>query len=574
MSSKPKKPRGRPKKKSMAGTASMTNPGRPVKTDLTNLSYSTLNRRLHDLAEKFDHEALERAVSISKRKRNYVEVESTENTHSQVNVHKLETAFAFFMDHDYSKITWDALVEDTTQHGAPIYPSYYKLSKVKKECRPSVYTEETETCVQVPFQIMLNKSAERLVTAVGIDWLPEDLNNLVLICAYGFDSSSGFINPHQKFEDPENETLTTSELSLFASTFILCGLKTETGKNMWMNPTPQSVRFCRPLRIAIEKEDEYSIRAEDSRLRKEISNLRPYTFSLPNGKRASVRFDLYLSMIDGKCLNAVLGNSATTRCPVCYVLMNRFNEDEDWNSTVPPGNLLHGIANLHCEIKTLELLLKLSSRRTFKEWRIEKDMKRAFKKKFAAVKKKLWHAFSIRVGEVKHGSGTSLNGNTARTCFKDPLKVANVLGINADLVKRLSYIVLAFKQKQGLNLETLGKYCTETYKLFFKLYPWAKMNPSVHKMLRHGADIARNFPFSLAYFAEDSAESMHKYYRKNSVHHARQNSRANRLKDVFNRAVDMSDPLISMVNLEKRCKFHKEELPSEFVTIFGINDEF
>ncbi|KAJ6642838.1 hypothetical protein Bhyg_07792 [Pseudolycoriella hygida] len=52
------------------------------------------------------------------------------------------------------------------------------------------------------------------------------------------------------------------------------------------------------------------------------------------------------------------------------------------------------------------------------------------------VKKKLWHAFSIRVGEVKHGSGTSLNGNTARTCFKDPLKVANVLGINADLQTR------------------------------------------------------------------------------------------------------------------------------------------
>lgn len=169
--------------------------------------------------------------------------------------------------------------------------------------------------------------------------------------------------------------------------------------------------------------------------------------------------------------------------------------------------------------------------------------------------------------EVQHGSGTSLNGNSARTCFKNPSELAKVLSIDKELVQRLAFIILAFKQKEGINLNKLEIYCTETYKHYFRTYPWAKLNPTVHKMLRHGVAIARQFPLSLAYFAEDAAESMHKCYRKNSLSHARQNSRANRLKDVFNRSIDFSDPLISMIYLDKR-KSQSDELPSEFRSLF------
>lgn len=191
------------------------------------------------------------------------------------------------------------------------------------------------------------------------------------------------------------------------------------------------------------------------------------------------------------------------------------------------------------------------------------------------IQRKLYEAFYVRVDVVQHGSGTSLNGNSARKCLKDPSALANALGIDEELVKRLAFVVLAFKQKDGVNMDNLKNYCIETYKLFFKLYSWAKMNPSVHKMLKHGVEICQEFPLSLAYFAEDAAESMHKCYKKNSISHARQSSRANRLKDVFNRSVDFSDPLISNVYLEKRLASQKKELPTEFCALFGIdnNDE-
>lgn len=187
------------------------------------------------------------------------------------------------------------------------------------------------------------------------------------------------------------------------------------------------------------------------------------------------------------------------------------------------------------------------------------------------IKDKLFEAFSVRVDEVQHGSGTSLTGNIARKCLRDPEALATALEIDSELVKRLWYILLAFRQKDGIDLHELERYCTETYKMYFSLYTWAKMNPSVHKLLRHGPAIANEFPLSLAYFSEDAAESMHKYYRKNSLAHARQSSREHRLLDVYNRSVDLSDPAISLVYLDDRRKKQHDELPADFLSLFKGN---
>lgn len=184
------------------------------------------------------------------------------------------------------------------------------------------------------------------------------------------------------------------------------------------------------------------------------------------------------------------------------------------------------------------------------------------------IKQKLYEKFYVRIGEVQHGSGTSMTGNTARKCLKDHSTLAMILKVEEGLVKRLWYVLLAFRQKERVNLDQLQEYCTETYKLFYNIYPWAKINPTVHKLLRHGVVIARKFPLSLAYFSEDAAESMHKYYRKNSLAHARQSSRENRLLDVFNRSVDLSDPAISLYFLEDRMKKVHDDLPPDFVALF------
>ena len=83
------------------------------------------------------------------------------------------------------------------------------------------------------------------------------------------------------------------------------------------------------------------------------------------------------------------------------------------------------------------------------------------------------------------------------------------------------------------------------------------MKPTVHKLLRHSCEIARKFRLPMAYYSEDANESWHKLCRKFMVSHFRQTSRQKRLLDVFNRAVYLTDPKISLIYLKNRLKLHK-----------------
>jgi len=62
----------------------------------------------------------------------------------------------------------------------------------------------------------------------------------------------------QPCKNAENED-PNAQQSLFVSSMIIIQLKTVSNKYFWINPTPQSIRFCRPLRIAIQKEDDLTI---------------------------------------------------------------------------------------------------------------------------------------------------------------------------------------------------------------------------------------------------------------------------------------------------------------------------
>ena len=162
----------------------------------------------------------------------------------------------------------------------------------------------------------------------------------------------------------------------------------------------------------------------------------------------------------------------------------------------------------------------------------------------------------------------------ARTCFKDAAKFARALELDEELVKRTVYILIDFKQKEGVNLDVLEQYCKSSYELFFSVYPWACMNPTVHKLWRHGISIAKNFPFFLIFYSEDAAESMHKLNRDNSLDHARLDSREHNLVDVFNRAVYTSDPILSLIFIDQRIKRQiHEALPEDFIRTFMTDTE-
>ena len=175
------------------------------------------------------------------------------------------------------------------------------------------------------------------------------------------------------------------------------------------------------------------------------------------------------------------------------------------------------------------------------------------------VQKNILEKIGVRVDQVLQGHGTTNTGNLARRCFHDPKLFAEALGIDPKLVENISVILSAFKSKKSVKLDELEQFCSNTYNLHYRLYPWARMNPSLHKLLKHGCQIARQFPLPIAYYAEDANESWHKVYRKNIKSHARQNSRKNRLFDIFKRAIYLSDPKISLILINNRFKFQRTQ---------------
>ena len=227
-------------------------------------------------------------------------------------------------------------------------------------CQP-LNCKVSETEVLVPLQSILNKSAERLCESIALDWKEDDLRNLELTVTLGFDSSSAHVNPQQKSKNSENENY-NAHLSLFVSSFIIIQLKsTHSDDSSWLNPTPQSVRFCRPLRIALEKEDDVATLSEHKRLNEEIEKLIPHRFKMSNEKSVRIKFNIYQTLFDGKCLNTIVGNSATSRCPVCFYTAHKFGNLE-CDFILKEMSLKKGLGLLHCEIKAFEHFLHISYR--------------------------------------------------------------------------------------------------------------------------------------------------------------------------------------------------------------------
>lgn len=163
-------------------------------------------------------------------------------------------------------------------------------------------------------------------------------------------------------------------------------------------------------------------------------------------------------------------------------------------------------------------------------------------------------AFGIRVDQVLQGHGTTNTGNLARLCFSDPIKFAKALEIDEELVSKISLILSLLRCKEELDIAKFETLCKDTYQLNYTRYPWSRMCPTLHKLLKHGTAIIQNFPMPIVYYSEDASESSHKIYRENLICHSRQTSRKDRIVDTFNRAMYTSDPLISLIYINNRLK--------------------
>lgn len=159
--------------------------------------------------------------------------------------HTKESALALYIECDFNVKSYSLIATDTRLRGLNIFPSYPTIQEAMSECKP-ININYSEVEVQVPLQDMLNKTVERLCEALADDWSCEELRNVELYVAVGFDSSANHLNPHQCYASDINRN-TNSQQSLLVTSCIIQKLQ-GANERSWVNPTPQSIRFCRPLR--------------------------------------------------------------------------------------------------------------------------------------------------------------------------------------------------------------------------------------------------------------------------------------------------------------------------------------
>jgi len=215
-----------------------------------------------------------------------------------------EEALALILDQSLTKDQYCAIREDAKTRNAYIYPHYKMVAEKKKHCRPENITI-TDTIAKVALQDLLDHTTARIVAyqedtiVTSMKNQQTTLSSAELILSYGFDGSTGQANYNQAYSNgqPNND-----DSSLFASTVTPLRLIDSAGNVLWNNRTPQSIRFCRPLKLEFLKESKAVVILENLHIQEEIKNLVPCQVILNDKQIIYVKFSLYLTVIDAKYL--------------------------------------------------------------------------------------------------------------------------------------------------------------------------------------------------------------------------------------------------------------------------------
>jgi len=147
--------------------------------------------------------------------------------------------------------------------------------------------------------------------------------------------------------------------------------------------------------------------------------------------------------------------------------------------------------------------------------------------------------------------------------------LSEITGVDTQPILNMRNILISLSWP--INAKKFEELCHQTGHPIIDKYTSLPMTSTVHKIIVHSRVILVNTVLHIGYFGE-AAECRIKIYKSDRLHHARKNSRIN--TDVFHRAMDTSDPIMSSLNLKRRIKKHKRlALPVEVIQLLACEVE-
>lgn len=312
--------------------------------------------------------------------------------------------------------------------------------------------------------------------------------------------------------------------------------------------------------------------SEMASARAELDSLQPAIITEDRIKSSIVA---YPTMLNGKAISAIT-NVASQNCHIC------FSKPSQMNKIVPlkdkpqydVRSLQYGLTTMHAWIKCMELVLHISY---YLEWKkptiagATTVQREVIENRKTSIKQQLRDSLGIYIDRIVQGKGTSNTANVGRTFLKNYKIVSEITEVDEKLIKRFYIIMVTLSCGRTINFENFEKYTHNTAKLYVSLYGWYRLPVSIHKILMHGADVARYLMLPIGIMSEEAQESANKIYRSVREHHTRKNLKMNTIRDLINRMIELSDPVISSIRAQ-RIKVKREELPLEIFRLKLIED--
>lgn len=423
-----------------------------------------------------------------------------------------QAALSLILDADLGKSQYLAIRACGKNHNANIFPSYNNVLEEKKNIFPPEKIAVTEVSAEIRLQDLLDYDAQRVVQLLEsngeISNLPAQLE---FLHKWGVDGSGEHSQYQQAFSgSPPPPSADQSVLLTAISPLQLRELRDGLpSRAWWENPTPSSIRFCKPIRLQFKKETKDSIKDEERYITSQSEALLPSTVTTSTGKVITIIHKLTMTMIDGKARTYLTDTASFSRCCLCDATPNEMQNYVE--RPVDVSAFKYGLSILHARIRFLECVLHVSYRSECKQWAANKAVIKNRKK---MIIDSLREEVGILVDSVKRGSGSTNNGNSTRRFFANLDVVHDITNFDRELLERFATILDTLSCGYEVDVGKFREYCLETHNRFQALYGrWYKIPSSVHLILIHGADIMASLELPIGAYSEEALEARNKNIR-------------------------------------------------------------
>uniref|UniRef100_A0A1I8NZC6 V(D)J recombination-activating protein 1 RNase H domain-containing protein n=1 Tax=Stomoxys calcitrans TaxID=35570 RepID=A0A1I8NZC6_STOCA len=353
-----------------------------------------------------------------------------------------EETIALMLQLGLSRDSYIILRKALSSKGINALPSYGDLQETKQNIllSPTVVTNSKAT---VSLSVLLENTAVRIVLTLSAQTLKEvNQCNVQLICKWGCDGLSTLLEYKQASTTDYRSVFMASLVPLRIRKHADTDYASTSFNDIWINSTPGSKNFCRPLCFEFTKESTINTQYLVQRTETEFKNLESVTIEIME-YIFQMGFNIKLTMIDGKVSNTLTGISLTRRCGISGKKKSDFKGSSkdlliNWES------LEFGISPLHARIRFLEHFLHLLY--DLKYHRMPTDSNKSLNKQEskemrAKEKNSIQYVFKsgsgLNIDKPLFGFGSTNDGNTARGFFMDSETTTEITRIVEILVQKL-----------------------------------------------------------------------------------------------------------------------------------------